>query len=70
MPRHKPSERWVPLFDTARRTVDENEVYSVQDTYALEGRSVVLLVLKGGWPDLQAKVHAGHEKSLKLHKKS
>ena len=70
MPRHKPSERWVPLFDTARRTVDENEVYSVQDTYALEGRSVVLLVLKGGWPDLQAKVHAGHDKSMKVHKKS
>ena len=48
MPRHKPSERWVPVFDTSRETTAD-EVYAVDDTYLLDGRSVAVLVLQGGW---------------------
>ena len=52
MPRHMPSERWVPVFDTSRDDV-QGEAYSTDDTYPLDGRSVAVLILAGGWPDTQ-----------------
>lgn len=60
LPRHKPSERWTPLFDTSR-SVDESMAWSSADTYALDGRSIAAFVLQGGWPDTQKQFHGGHE---------
>ncbi|MCA9049811.1 MAG: glycogen debranching enzyme GlgX, partial [Planctomycetaceae bacterium] len=56
MPRHKPSERWVPVFDTRSSDLEHRE-YSSDDKYPLEGRSVAVLVLRGGWPEKVALVH-------------
>ncbi|MEZ6127647.1 MAG: glycogen debranching protein GlgX [Planctomycetaceae bacterium] len=67
LPRHKPSERWVPVFDTSRSNVDDVPPLSAADTYPLEGRSVAVLMLKGGWPDTVVHVHDSHEKPPKLH---
>lgn len=67
LPRHKPSERWVTVFDTSRDDVSEDEAYSIDQTYALEGRSVAVLILKGGWPETQTQLHSEHPKPLKIH---
>ncbi|MEZ6125335.1 MAG: glycogen debranching protein GlgX [Planctomycetaceae bacterium] len=48
LPRHKPSERWVPVFDTSRSVVGTDESYCVNDVYPMSGRSVVVLVLRSG----------------------
>jgi glycogen operon protein len=66
LPRHKPSERWVPMFDTSG-PVDESQVYTSADAYKLDGRSVAVLVLRGGWPDSKKLVHKSHKKPPKRH---
>jgi isoamylase len=66
MPRHMPSERWVPVFDTSRDDVP-GEAYSTDDTYPLDGRSVAVLILAGGWPDTQMQLHSEHSVQLKVH---
>ncbi len=59
LPRHKPSERWVPFVDTALRDV-ETAAYSHDDEYSLQSRSVVVLILKSGWPSVKNLVHTSH----------
>ena len=66
LPRHKPSERWVPVFDTAK-TPDPDIVYECTDKYPLDGRSVAVFVLKAGWPESLKQVHQPHEEPLKKH---
>lgn len=67
LPRHKPSERWVPLFDTRSNTIEHRE-YSSDNKYRLEGRSVALLVLRGGWPEKVAMVHPSQDPK-RIHKR-
>ncbi|MGB4709748.1 MAG: glycogen debranching protein GlgX [Fuerstiella sp.] len=66
LPRHKPSERWVPVVDTSKSKVDET-VYSSDDMYQLKGRSLAVFILKSGWPDTLKQLHGGHDKTLKIH---
>lgn len=68
LPRHKPSERWVTVFDTSRETIAEEEVFSVDDEYPLDGRSVAVLILKSGWPDTQTQLHSEHGVPMKVHR--
>ena len=66
LPRHKPSERWVPVFDTSRKDVAESPL-SCDDAYHLEGRSMAIFILKSGWPNIQNQLHSGHDVPLKVH---
>lgn len=66
MPRHLPSERWVPVLDTSRDDAP-GDAYSSDDSYPLDGRSVAVLILKGGWPDTQKQIHKQHPVPLKVH---
>ncbi len=59
LPRHKPSERWIPHVDTSLETVP-SEPLSHDDEYALQGRSVVVFILHSGWPSHRTVVHASH----------
>ena len=67
MPRHKPSERWVTVLDTSREVATDDEAYSIEDTYPLDGRSVAVLILRTGWPETQKQLHAEHAAPLKIH---
>ena len=67
MPRHKPSERWVPVVDTSKTEADPN-VYSSDDVYQLSGRCLAVFILESGWPDKLSQFHTGHEKPLRVHK--
>ena len=66
LPRHKPSERWVPVFDTSRE-IEPDVVYESGEAYRLEGRSVAVFVLKGGWPDTVNQLHEAHSKPPAHH---
>ncbi len=59
LPRHKPSERWIPYMDTSLTSVP-SEPLSHKDNYSLQGRSVVVLLLRSGWPPQRKMVHASH----------
>jgi glycogen operon protein len=59
LPRHKPSERWVTWTDTSLST-SETPTYSHDDRYLLNGQSVVVFVLKTGWPSVKTAVHSSH----------
>ena len=59
IPRHKPSERWIPYMDTSLTSVPP-EPLSHKDNYALQGRSVVVLILRSGWPPQRKMVHTSH----------
>jgi glycogen operon protein len=59
LPRHKPSERWVTWTDTSLSASD-TPAYSHDDRYLLNGRSVVVFVLKTGWPSVKTAVHSSH----------
>jgi len=59
LPRHKPSERWIPYMDTSLTSVP-SEPLSHKDTYALQGRCVVVLILRSGWPLQRKLVHSSH----------
>lgn len=60
LPKHKPSERWVPLCDTSR-TIDENAAFSVGDSYELDSHSMTVFVLKTGWPESRQEIHIAHQ---------
>jgi glycogen operon protein len=62
LPRHKPSERWIVSVDTARSDV-ESRAWSHEDFYELDGRSVVVFVLKTGWSPQSKQVHSAHSLS-------
>lgn len=66
MPRHKPSERWVPVFDTSTASMS-GHAYSYDDTYPLEGRSVAVFILKSGWPENISQLHTSHDRILQSH---
>lgn len=66
LPQHKPSERWMPVFDTSRDDLPEKP-WSNGDSYLLAGRSMAAFILKGGWPETVSEFHGGHRKSLKIH---
>ena len=59
LPRHKPSERWIPYMDTSLSSVP-SEPLSHKDTYALQGRCVVVLILRSGWPPERKMIHTSH----------
>ena len=59
LPRHKPSERWIPYMDTSLSSVP-SEPLSHKDTYALQGRCVVVLILRAGWPPERKMIHTSH----------
>jgi glycogen operon protein len=59
LPRHKPSERWTPVVDTSLRSVD-GTAYSQDDQYSLQARSVVVLILRTGWPRKKQLLHGAH----------
>ncbi len=59
LPRHKPSERWIPFADTGLPTVKPSAL-SHHDHYPLSARSVIVLILKSGWPTQKTLVHAPH----------
>lgn len=59
MPRHAPSERWVPAFDTSK-DIKEGQHFACGEVYPLDGRSVVVLILKTGWPDTLKQLHSAH----------
>ncbi len=61
LPRHKPSERWIPVADTSLEEVEIRD-YSHDDSYPLQPRSVVVLRLQTGWTPKRSLVHSGHEK--------
>lgn len=59
IPRHKPSERWIPYMDTSLSSVP-SEPLSHKDHYSLQGRCVVVLILRSGWPPQRKMIHAAH----------
>ena len=59
LPRHKPSERWIPYMDTSLTSVP-SEPLSYEDDYPLQGRSVVVLILRSGWPSRRTLIHDSH----------
>ena len=59
LPRHKPSERWIPYMDTSLTSVP-SEPLSHKDSYSLQGRCVVVLILRSGWPPQRKMIHASH----------
>ncbi len=66
LPRHKPSERWIPYMDTSLTSVS-SEPLSHKDNYALQGRCVVVLILRSGWPPQRKMVHASHPLHSEVH---
>jgi isoamylase len=67
LPRHKPSERWIPYMDTSL-TSGPSEPLSQKDSYPLQGRSVVVLILRSGWPPQRKLFHAAHSPArLEIH---
>ena len=69
LPRHKHSERWMPVFDTS---VDEiaDTAYCTGESYPLNGRSVAVLILQSGWPETQNTLHNRHDQPLQRHSKT
>lgn len=67
LPRHRPSERWVPMFDTSRP--DPGDAFESGSTYPLAGRSVAAFTLQSGWPDTLNLLHGAHETTIKQHKR-
>ena len=66
MPRHRPSERWVPLVDTFISPPPCESLHQ-GDSYPLQPRSVVVMVLQGGGdPTVQA-VHESHDAPQSPH---
>lgn len=59
LPRHSPTERWIPYMDTSLSSVP-SEPLSHMDNYSLQGRCVVVLILQSGWPPLEQLIHASH----------
>jgi len=51
LPQHKPIERWIPYMDTSLSCIP-TEPLSHTDHYSLQGRSVVVLILRSGFPTL------------------
>ena len=64
LPRHKPSERWIPHIDTSLEIVP-SEPLSCEEQYSLQGRSVVVLILRSGWPAHRTLVHDSHPLPLR-----
>lgn len=67
LPRHKPSERWIPVFDTSREHPDIN-YYSCDEVYPLDGRSVAVLILQSVAPDKLKQLHTPHREPPKRHR--
>ena len=59
LPRHKPSERWVPYVDTSLEDVKFKE-WSHEDQYQLQGRSVVVFLLRSGGAPMKSQLHNAH----------
>ncbi|MCA9011005.1 MAG: glycogen debranching enzyme GlgX, partial [Planctomycetaceae bacterium] len=59
LPRHKPSERWIPYVDTSLAKVSPAPL-THEDDYSLQGRSVVVLILHSGWPSQLTLLHDSH----------
>ena len=59
LPKHKPSERWVSQFDTSQKKT-EPTAFSQDQSYPLQGRSVVVLILKTNWSPLKQLLHRSH----------
>ncbi len=59
MPRHKPSERWVPIIDTARPALDPKGLSS-DDTWDVQARSVVVLILRATASSEKSLWHQSH----------
>ncbi|WP_077026265.1 glycogen debranching protein GlgX [Fuerstiella marisgermanici] len=69
LPKHKPSERWVPVFDTDIVDGKLSKELACGEKYPLAARSMAAFVLKGGWPDTLQQLHTPHIKPLRLHAK-
>ncbi len=68
LPRHKSSERWVPILDTSV-SIDEisEDPLTSRDGYPLAGHSMAILVLRAGWPGTLQQVHEPHREGHKVH---
>ena len=49
---HTPTERWMPYMDTSLACIPTAPL-SHMDNYSLQGRSVVVLILRSGFPTLE-----------------
>jgi len=59
MPRHNPSESWVPLVDTFKSRLSSKPLLQ-GEAYAVQPRSVVVMVLHGGGESTMQAVHESH----------
>lgn len=59
LPRHKPAERWMVVFDTAQPALPQT-VFDGGSPYALQGRSMVVLLLKTDHVPLKRELHSPH----------
>lgn len=67
MPRHKPSERWVPFMDTSSGAVASGACSS-EDHYELKARSVAVFILRKGWEPIRNLLHVAHPAAVpELH---
>ena len=66
LPKHKSSERWVPLVDTSRDRLTSAS-YGQSERYPLRGRSMAVLILKGGWPADVKQLHKSHGLEHRVH---
>ncbi|MEZ6060381.1 MAG: glycogen debranching protein GlgX [Planctomycetaceae bacterium] len=60
LPKHKPSERWVPLFDTGCQ-IDSSRGWAQGERYHLVSHSMATFILKSGWPAIRAELHPSHK---------
>lgn len=68
LPRHKTSERWVTILDTAVDVDDVPETpRSSDDVYSVQGRSMAIVVLRSGWPGSLQQLHEPHPQKHKVH---
>jgi glycogen operon protein len=59
LPRHKVSEHWAALIDTARSVPPESP-FTSDNEYSMQPRSVVVLILRTGGPAVRHVVHDAH----------
>ncbi|RLT06873.1 MAG: glycogen debranching enzyme GlgX [Planctomycetota bacterium] len=70
LPHHAPSERWIPYMDTSLSSVSV-EPLSHEDDYPLQGRCVVVLILRSGWPSQPTEAHVSPPlPSAEIHPKT